>query len=249
MKRAAEFRAIARSSLKGRWGIAVLAGFLTALLGGAAGRIPSFSSSSSDTLSSLGSSEELILSFALSILATSLISLLLYLFVGSAVEVGYAGFNLDLVDRREVSIRQLFSYFPYWKTMVAASLLRWIYTILWSLLFIIPGIVATYSYAMTSYILADHPDMTANEAISASKKMMEGNRWRLFCLEFSFIGWSILCSFTLGIGSLWLTPYIAAAKAAFYREISGTEVTEPPMDLPPLWEEPPTRNNDVTWDD
>lgn len=83
-------------------------------------------------------------------------------------------------------------------------------------------IIASYSYAMTEYILADHPELSASEAISRSKEMMEGNRWRLFCLEFSFIGWSILCAFTLGIGYLWLTPYKEAAKAAFYREISGT---------------------------
>ena len=53
--------------------------------------------------------------------------------------------------------------------------------------------------------------------------MMSGNRWRLFCLQFSFIGWSILSALTLGIGGLWLTPYTQTATAAFYREISGTE--------------------------
>ena len=104
-----------------------------------------------------------------------------------------------------------------------ARFLQSIYIILWSLLFIIPGIVASYSYAMTEYILAEDPELTATEAISRSKQMMYGNRWRLFCLEFSFIGWSILCSFTLGIGNLWLTPYKQAAIAAFYREVSGTE--------------------------
>ena len=76
---------------------------------------------------------------------------------------------------------------------------------------------------MTDYILADYPELSAGEAISKSKQMMEGNKWRLFCLEFSFIGWSILCSFTLGIGYLWLTPYKQAATAVFYREVSGTE--------------------------
>ena len=64
--------------------------------------------------------------------------------------------------------------------------------------------------------------MTAREAIAASKEMMRGNRWRLFCLGFSFIGWSLLCALTLGIGTLWLRPYEEAAHAAFYREVSGT---------------------------
>lgn len=249
MKCAADFRAIARDALRGRWGIAVLAGFLAMLLGAVTGEgAPSFNSSSGEALSSFNLPEELILTIAVFILVTVSIALLVSIFVGSVVEVGYAGFNLDLVDRREVSIGQLFSYFPYWKTMVVASLLRSVFVFLWSLLLIIPGIVAGYSYAMTPYILADHPDMTASEAISASKAMMEGNRWRLFCLEVSFIGWSLLSALTLGIGSLWLTPYTSAAKAAFYREISGTEVYEP-VDIPPLPEEPPAQNNTVTWDE
>ena len=94
---------------------------------------------------------------------------------------------------------------------------------LWSLLFVIPGIVADYSYSMTDYILAEHPDMTASEAIAASKAMMAGNKWRLFCLNMSFIGWALLSIFTLGIGILWLNPYQNVSVAAFYREISGTE--------------------------
>ena len=91
------------------------------------------------------------------------------------------------------------------------------------MLFIIPGIIASYSYAMTDYILAENPELTAKEAIERSKDMMEGNRWRLFCLEISFVGWGILSLLTLGIGSLWLTPYMEASMAAFYREVSGTE--------------------------
>lgn len=94
--------------------------------------------------------------------------------------------------------------------------------LLWTLLFIIPGIVASYSYAMTGYILAEDPDLTASQAIQRSKEMMRGNRWRLFCLQLSFIGWIILCLFTFGIGNLFLNPYQTAADAAFYREISGT---------------------------
>lgn len=94
------------------------------------------------------------------------------------------------------------------------------------LLLIIPGIMASYSYAMTGYILAEHPELTASEAIAQSKDMMAGNRWRLFCLQFSFIGWDILCALTLGIGNLALRPYRHAAEAAFYRELCGGTVPE-----------------------
>ena len=105
---------------------------------------------------------------------------------------------------------------------------------LWSLLFIIPGIIASYSYAMIPYIQAEHPEMAPGDVLARSKEMMEGNRWRLFCLQFSFIGWSILSSLTLGIGNLWLTPYKQAATAAFYRDISGTEYTVSPEEHEPV---------------
>ena len=150
----------------------------------------------------------------------------LVLFVlGSVIEVGYSKFNLDLVDRRkEAKIETMFGYFSFWKTTAVSRLLQSVYILLWSLLFIIPGIMAAYSYSMTGYIPAENPNMTADEAIARSKQMMDGNRWRLFCLQISFIGWSILSSLlTFGIGDLWLTPYRQAASAAFYREVSGTE--------------------------
>ena len=145
-----------------------------------------------------------------------------YFVLGSIISVGYARFNLDLVDRRDPSFETLFGYFSYWKTTAIARLLQSVYILLWSLLLVISGVIATYSYAMTEFILAEQPELTASEAIAQSKEMMSGNRWRLFCLHISFIGWDILSSLTLGIGYLWLRPYKHAAEAAFYREISGT---------------------------
>ena len=68
--------------------------------------------------------------------------------------------------------------------------------------------------------LAEHPDMAPGEVMKGSKAMMEGNRWRLFCLQFSFIGWMLLSSLTFGLGNLALRPYQEAAYAAFYREVS-----------------------------
>ena len=106
--------------------------------------------------------------------------------------MGYARFNLCLVDQESPSFETLFAYFPHWKTVAAARLLRSLYTLLWSLLLIVPGILAAYSYAATEFILAECPGLTAGEAIARSKELMYGNRWRLFCLQFSFIGWSIL---------------------------------------------------------
>lgn len=95
-----------------------------------------------------------------------------------------------------------------------------LYILLGTILLVIPGLIMGYTYAMTDYILAEHPDMAPGEVMKGSKAMMEGNRWRLFCLQFSFIGWMILSSLTFGLGNLALRPYQEAAYAAFYREVS-----------------------------
>lgn len=103
-------------------------------------------------------------------------------------------------------------YGRYLGTMLLVA----IYTFLWTLLFIIPGIIKSLSYAMTVYILKDNPEMNNNEAIELSMKMMDGYKWKLFVLQLSFLGWALLGILTLGIGYLWLFPYIQTTMAAFY---------------------------------
>lgn len=244
MKYASDFRSIARDSLRGKWAIAVIVGLIAMLLGGVGSSGPEINFEYSDNGATInlefanqtiysttdGIAPELsgfLVGGVAYIVIVALIFAVIYFVLGSIIEVGYSRFNLDLVDRvKEPEIGTLFAYFKNWKATACAKLLQTVYVFLWSLLFIIPGIVAGYSYAMTSYILAENPELTASEAIEQSKQMMSGNRWRLFCLQFSFIGWSILCSLTLGIGNLWLTPYKQAATAAFYREVSGTAYSE-----------------------
>ena len=240
MKFAADFRYIAREALRGKWLIAVIAGLIAFLLGGLgseglevklnvdmSGAMVSFEVAGLTILSTSGGVREYLGAFlagsAIIIAVAAIVLAAVYFILGSVIEAGYAKYNLELVDRTEAKLESLFTYFYNWKTTAATRFLTGLYTLLWSLLFIIPGIIASYSYAMTGYILAEHPELTASEAIERSKEMMSGNRFRLFCLQFSFIGWSILCTFTFGIGNLWLRPYRQAATAAFYREISGTE--------------------------
>ncbi len=235
MKSASDFRQIAKNALRDRWSIPVLAGLLASLMGAIASYLPQFNFSfSTDFLSGLsdaGFSEEfitLIIGIFLVIFGVALVIGIARFILGSIILVGYYQFNLDLVDGQKApSIGTLFGFFKNWKTVVAAMFLQNLYVFLWTLLFIIPGIIVGYSYAMTGYILAQHPELTANEALKQSKQMMSGNRFRLFCLQLSFIGWDILCAFTLGVGYLWLTPYKQAATAAFYREVSGTEYVAP----------------------
>lgn len=241
MKLAADFRYIAREALRGKWGIAVIAGLIASLLGALGSEGPevklnvdmseganvSFEYAGQTILSTSGGINDqlsaVLIGSTIYIAIAAILLAAVYFVLGSVIEAGYARFNMNLVDRTEAKIESLFTYFYNWKTTAATRFLKTLYCLLWSLLLIVPGIIASYSYAMTGYILADHPELTAGEAIDRSKEMMSGNRFRLFCLHLSFIGWAILCAFTFGIGNLWLTPYRQAAAAAFYREISGTE--------------------------
>ena len=141
-------------------------------------------------------------------------------FLGSVVDVGHKSFYMGLVNGEAPRFKLLFSYFPNWSSALVARLLVTLYTFLWGLLLVVPGIIAAYSYSMTSYILAENPGLSARDAMNESKRLMNGNKWRLFCLHFSFIGWEFLCGLTFGIGYIALIPYQAAAEAAFYQEIA-----------------------------
>ena len=108
----------------------------------------------------------------------------------------------------------------YWHK-VWGNFLKDLFIFLWSLLFVIPGIIKIFSYAMTPYILEEHPELSANDAIDRSRAMMKGHKFDLFWLFLSFIGWFILAFFTLGIGFLWLVPYVQTSIAGFYEDVKA----------------------------
>ena len=108
-------------------------------------------------------------------------------------------------------------------TSIIANLLVMIFTFLWFLLFIIPGIIKSLAYSMTPYIIADNPDIEPMDAIDKSREMMHGNKMRLFFLYFSFIGWFLLSALTLGVGFIFLMPYIQTTVANFYVELRGSK--------------------------
>ena len=108
----------------------------------------------------------------------------------------------------------------YWHKVWGMFLMN-LFIFLWSLLFIIPGIVKAFSYALTPFILEERPELGANEAIDHSRAMMKGHKFDLFWLLLSFIGWGILCMFTFGIGFLWLAPYMQTSFAAFYEDVKA----------------------------
>lgn len=255
MKYASDFKKIARDALRGNWRTAILTGFVASLIGAnltTSGGIGSGSNSSStgDTNDFIPSENlENFLPIFLIILAIIVVWLIVTTIISGAGKLGYAKFNLNLIDRKKADFSDLFSQFNRLGDGFCMNLLIGIYIIFWSLLFIIPGIVKSYSYAMTVYILSEHPEATVNEAITESRKIMHGNKWRLFCLEFSFIGWEflglasvivllplmfmgtigiilwlIIALAVIFILSLILNPYKEAARAAFYRDVSGTDI-------------------------
>ena len=257
MKSASYFRENARNALRGKWGLAVVAGLIAGFLGASSNGGGGFSFSGfnnedyesgavippsgeidgiEDIFSSIEPAVWGIIGTALIVgLTIGLVLGLAFFVLGSIVGVGYAKFNLNLVDAENAELNDLFKYFKFWKTTVLANLLRSLYIFLWSLLCGIPGIIATYAYAMVPYIMAENPEMSASEACAKSKEMMKGYKFDLFTLELSFIGWFLLCALTCGIGFIVLRPYIEAAFADFYREISGTRPTPATEDDIPIY--------------
>lgn len=215
-----DYRRIARENLAGNWGSSVGVAFVAALLGGLAGSYGIDLDLDAETLqyiSGLPLGELFVKLFS-----GSTVLNLVHFILGGPVALGYCTYLLNQYDRTQPLMQDLFSHFYRFGAGFCLRLLTGLYTALWSLLFVIPGIVASYRYAMAPFILAENPELTASEAITASKEMMDGHKWDLFFLDLSFIGWALLCALTLGIGALWLNPYTHASRAAFYRDISRT---------------------------
>ena len=148
-------------------------------------------------------------------------TLLLSLLFLSPLQVGYYNTFKRLHREGDTGlVGNLFSQgFGNWGHIVLGQLLMGIFIFLWSLLLIVPGIIKAYSYAMTPYILVDRPELSVRDAIRLSGRMMSGRKLDLFCLHLSFIGWMLLCILTLGIGILFLSPYMMTAQAAFYQDV------------------------------
>lgn len=219
-------RARARERLQGEWALSIAVALMAVLLGGhltgssffpeLRTQIPVHSSRMEEWSQWLRWDirfADLTLSFPSGILS------LAAFVVGGTLQLGYAGFLLKQHDGREKEFGDLFSQFDRFGTGFAQKFLRELYTGLWALLFLIPGIVKSISYSMTPFILAENPELTASQAIEASQELMDGHKMDLFLLDLSFLGWDLLAALTLNLGYLLLNPYRNAAHAAFYRQL------------------------------
>ncbi len=183
----------ARLSLRGRWRTAVITYLLYLLL--------------TDLISSV---------FSLAGKGGNITGEILYFIISGPLCLGLAGFWLSIAREQGARISQLFDGFDRFGTALSAYLLIVIFVFLWSLLLIVPGIIAYLSYSQTFFILADDKSISPLSAMRKSKEMMRGNRLRLFYLWCRFIGWFLLSVLTCGIGFLWLGPYFNVSMAKFY---------------------------------
>lgn len=252
MKSSAELKKIAQYALSDKWKTAILAGFVASLLGAGAEMVSfnvniEFPNASDNIL--LSNLPPSFFSFAFATATIFGLYLLACLIIGGAIKLGYSKLNLDIIDGNSISVSQIFSQFDRLGTGFCLKFLTNIYVVLWSLLFVIPGIVKSYSYAMAPYILCENPSMTANEAITESKVIMDGRKGELFYIDLSFIGWGFLMAipifataFLTDLGiiftllwmlfslvwatciGLYVETYKQAVYAAFYREITSSQL-------------------------
>ncbi|MGI6752444.1 MAG: DUF975 family protein [Anaerovoracaceae bacterium] len=216
-------RALGRRALMGNWGIAI-GGFVLymLLLTGPVFLINEMFGSGGLSFD-YGSTNQFenYRSLAMSSVADKSIANIYTLLVSGPLSLGLVIFIGSVFRREDPRISQVFNGFERFLKAFLTYFVMSFFIFLWSLLLIIPGIIASYRYSMTFYILMDNPEIGVMEAINASKEMMQNNKWKLFSLHLSFIGWFILAMMTFGLGIIFLGPYIETSMFAFYEIANG----------------------------
>lgn len=150
-------------------------------------------------------------------LIVAILILAIAVLISTAIEAGQSRYFME-ARIGNAPISSLFSTFKtpgYWN-IVKTMFLRGLYTFLWSLLLVIPGIIKSYQYRLVPYIMAENPNISSRRAFELSRQMTDGEKWNIFVLDLSFIGWYVLCGITFGIGFLFLNPYLQATNAELY---------------------------------
>jgi len=145
------------------------------------------------------------------------------LIVGGPLTLGLSAYFLNRARGRPAGMKNLFEGFNNFGPSLLLYVLYLVFLFLWTLLLVIPGIVKFYGYSMAFYIMRDEPGIGALEAITKSRKMMDGRKGKLFRLHLGFLGWFLLCLLSCGIGFLWLVPYVEASTANFYLDLKENE--------------------------
>ena len=148
------------------------------------------------------------------------VALVIDAFIANPLELGCKRFFRRNLDEPAAMSNIAFAFDSNYKNICKTMFLRDIYTVLWSLLFVIPGIIKAYEYKMIPYLLSENPDMPMEEVFAESRRLMTGNKWKAFVLDLSFILWDIASALTCGIAGLfWVAPYKASTQAALYEAV------------------------------
>ena len=195
----AELKALAKNQIKGKIGILFLITLIIGAISGIAGAL----------LSKLPGGSLIVSIIITPAFSLSVIRVYLSLTHGARPEAGDAFSGFD----------------DFWSAFKVTFLVG-LFTFLWSLLFVIPGIVKSYAYSMSLYILAENKGKSARECINESMGMTNGHKMDLFVLNLSFIGWGLLCVITFGIAYIWVGPYMSATYANAYNSLKPVTVVE-----------------------
>ncbi|MDR2938603.1 MAG: DUF975 family protein [Prevotellaceae bacterium] len=184
----------ARENLKGNWGLPIGVSLVCAIIVGGFGLI----------VPPFGS--------------------LAVLLVAGPLYLGLYDFYLAFSRGHNVRFSQLFDGFSYFVTALLTYLLMVLIILLGLLLLIVPGIIWSFAYSQTFFVLADNPTISPTDALRKSREMMNGYKWKYFCLSCRFIGWALLCILTLGIGFIFLAPYMQLSFTKFYEDVKANYV-------------------------
>lgn len=205
----AELKSLAKTCLKGNYWKAFLIGLVLSLASGSG---------------SLWRAEDTANEFIkrhpdalIIIIAIIILSIAYRLLLGYSLEIGSRKYFVQLAQFKNTDGCYSFAFDgSNYRSIIRTMLLRDIYNMLWSLLFIIPGIIKSYSYRMVPYILADNPNIGADKAITLSRRMMDGNKFDTFVLDLSFLGWYLLGLLVFVVGIFFVSPYVFATEAQLY---------------------------------
>lgn len=235
-----ELKSRAKEVLKVNYWRAVLVSLILMFIGGSAGSGASGASSSSNR-SSLSSLKDALSSFDPSVIAAAvsifiaifliifLISLALQILVFNPLIVGCQRFFVKCRSEQPTVGEVAFAFKASYKNVIKTIFLMDLFTALWTLLFIIPGIVKSYEYRMIPYILAENPELNYKEAFARSKAMMNGEKWHAFVLDLSFIGWELLGALTCCILNVfYVNPYYYLTCSELYATLK--QKVEPPTE-------------------
>lgn len=224
MMNSKELRAKGWNALKGKYWTAFAVSLVTALVLGLSGNLlQSIYEMSNYSMTMDSNMVNVAVNLGINLAsAATIISMLTIIFVEGPVKLGETRFYV-LNTQGAPEFKEVLAAFNKedYMNVVLVQMIKSLKLFGWSLLFLIPGIVKSYEYAAIPYILAENPQTSLNDAFAQSKAMMDGNKFRLFKLHLSFIGWLLLAILTMGIGYFFLRPYMKAAEAEFMAQLKG----------------------------